>query len=54
VDNDTSPDIDELTVGVNRYIDGHNAKWMVDVNTRSPNGTSANNKELRLQYQAIF
>jgi hypothetical protein len=54
VDYDTAEDVDEFTLGVNRYIDGHDAKWMFDINDRDVDGDDAGSKKLRLQYQAIF
>jgi phosphate-selective porin OprO/OprP len=54
VDFDDDADIDECTIGVNRYLDGHNAKWMFDLNKRDEDGANADSKELRVQYQAIF
>jgi hypothetical protein len=54
VDYDTAADVDEFTLGVNRYVDGHDAKWMFDINDRDVDGENAGSKELRVQYQAIF
>jgi hypothetical protein len=54
VDFDVDADISERTLGVNRYVDGHNAKWMFDINQRDVDGPDADSTELRVQYQAIF
>ncbi|MGQ0554267.1 MAG: porin [Planctomycetota bacterium] len=53
-------DSKELTLGLNRYVDGHNAKWMFDVvrttfsNHAVAAGEDLDNTQYRIQYQAIF
>lgn len=54
VDFDTAADIDELVFGINRYLDGHNAKWMFDVVQTDSAAAGADSTEFRLQYQGIF
>ncbi|MGQ0554210.1 MAG: porin [Planctomycetota bacterium] len=53
-------DAKELTLGVNRYFDGHNSKWMFDVvrtnfsNHALAGGEDVDTTQYRLQYQAVF
>ncbi|MHC5209357.1 MAG: porin [Planctomycetota bacterium] len=54
VDYDVDADVEETTLGVNRYLLGHAAKWMFDINKRDKDGASADTTEIRVQYQAIF
>jgi phosphate-selective porin OprO/OprP len=49
-----TPDEEELTFGVNRYVAGHNGKWMFDVVDIDRDGPDADEQQLRLQYQLIF
>ncbi|MGQ0554134.1 MAG: porin [Planctomycetota bacterium] len=51
----------EVTLGLNRYLDGHNSKWMFDVVRTDfhhvvgvPLGEDVDTTQYRIQYQAIF
>jgi phosphate-selective porin len=45
----------EKTIGIDRYIDGHNGKWMFDfVDTDNETVSDQDSKQVRLQYQVMF
>ena len=44
----------EKTVGVNWYVDRHNAKWMADFSKLSGQGSTPDTNRLRLQFQVLF
>jgi hypothetical protein len=54
VDFDTADDRKEHVVGVNYYVDKHNGKWQLDLSKLDHDGTTADGKRVRLQYQLIF
>jgi hypothetical protein len=45
----------ETTIGIDRYIDGHNGKWVLDwVDTNNETVSGQDQTQLRLQYQIMF
>ena len=45
----------ETTIGIDRYIDGHNGKWMFDfVDTDNETVSDQDSQQVRLQYQVMF
>jgi phosphate-selective porin OprO/OprP len=47
-------DLEEVTIGINRYVAGHAGKWMLDLVELDVDSGTPDEQQLRLQYQLIF